>query len=85
MFTVEIRINGSMIGHIYGHNEGDTADGCKYRYEYYEPETRKLIKGNIEHKRSKGIRQLITQILNDIEKPEPKETTRERAMREFGV
>lgn len=69
MFTVEIKINGSLIGHIYGHNEGDSPDGKgdKYRYEYYEPETREVRNGNVVHRRSDGIRKLVAAILNDAE------------------
>jgi hypothetical protein len=67
MFTVEIKINGTMIGHIYGHNEGDLANGkCKYRYEYYEIEKRKVRNGMVEHARTDGIRQLVAAILNDV-------------------
>lgn len=69
MFTVEIKINGALISHIYGHNEGDVTPGeCKYRYEYYETETRKVVNGNVRHKRNKGIRNLINSILTDVDK-----------------
>lgn len=69
MFTVEIKINGSLIGHIYGHNEGDLPNGeSKYRYEYYETESRKVVNGNVTHKRHHGIRQLVNAILTDVDK-----------------
>ena len=67
MFTVEIKINGSLIGHIYGHNEGHTDKGDRYRYEYYETETRKIVNGEVTHPRRNGIRPLITAILSDVE------------------
>ena len=67
MFTVEIKINGSLISHIYGHNEGDLLDGTSlYRYEYYETETRKVRNGKVAHKRNAGIRELINTILTDV-------------------
>jgi len=68
MFTVEIKINGSLISHIYGHNEGDTANGCKYRYEFYEVETRKVTNGFVVHPRQDGITELIKIILKDAKK-----------------
>ena len=67
MFTVEIRINGSMIGHIYGRNVGEVGKGKhEYHYEYYEPENRTVVKNTVVHDRKKSIRKLITTILNDI-------------------
>ncbi len=68
MFTVEIRINGSLISHIYGQNRGMTGELTNYAYEYYEPETRNLKKGTVQHDRDAGITPLITKILNDLEK-----------------
>lgn len=68
MFTFEIRINGSLIAHIYGHNEGeiDKKGQTKYSYEYYEPTTRRIVSGTVRHKRGDGIRPLVTTILKDI-------------------
>ena len=74
MFTVEIKINGSMIGHIYGHNKADIANGvCRYEYEYYQPELRKMVCGEVTHARDDGIRELISMILNDVNKQEASE------------
>lgn len=71
MFTFEIRINGALIGHIYGHNEDRiTPQGeDTYRYEYYETESRRIANGGGTHKRSEGIRKLVAKILTDSEKP----------------
>lgn len=66
MFTFEIRINGSLIAHIHGLNIGSTPEGDRYKYEYYEVDTRKVLTGKVVHRREKGIRPLITTILNDI-------------------
>ena len=68
MFTFEIKINGSLIAHIYGHNEGRrNAEGeTEYRYEYYETENPKLTVGTVHHDPQKGIRPLIVEILQDV-------------------
>ena len=69
MFTVEIKINGSLIGHIYGHNEGIEESGdTKYTFEYYRPDSRKLINGNVLFKREDGIEKLISKILSQASK-----------------
>jgi hypothetical protein len=70
MFTVEIRINGTLINHIYGHNEGDSTKPGEdsYRYELYEVETRKVTNGTVTHARRNGINALIRDILTDSEK-----------------
>ena len=68
MFTIEIKINGAMIGHIYGRNVKDMGNGQnEYDYEYYEPEQRNLKKGTVSHARSDGIRKLVNKILTDID------------------
>jgi hypothetical protein len=69
MFTFEIRINGSLIGHIYGHNEArsDKEGRTEYSYEYYDVENRQTHKGTVFHRRNDGIRPLVTKILNDVD------------------
>lgn len=69
MFTFEIRINGSLIGHIYGHNESRTDDEGRdeYSYEYYGVESRRVRKGTVFHHRRSGIRKLVTLILQDVD------------------
>jgi len=68
MFTFEIKINGSLIAHIYGHNEGryNEEGETEYRYEYYETERPKLTTGTVFHDTEKGIRPLIVEILQDV-------------------
>ena len=73
MFSVEIKINGSLIQHIYGHNEGLVEGGkrfdtSKYTYDVYDVEDHKLKKGEIIHDRSDGIGKLIGKILIDAER-----------------
>lgn len=67
MFTVEIRINGAMIAHIYGRNIAPLPNGkTRYEYEYYEAETRKVQNGCVEHLREAGIVPLVSSILEDV-------------------
>jgi len=69
MFTMEIRINGTMIAHIYGRNTGETKDGAhEYVYELYETETRGVVNGTVYHKRQEGIKKLVSAILADADK-----------------
>jgi hypothetical protein len=73
MFTIEVKINGSLISHIYGRNIGDGPDGAsQYAYEYYEPEIRKVVKGEVFHARGEGIRSLVQKILADVGEKKPK-------------
>ena len=83
MFTTEIRLNGTLIAHIYGRNVCSCfgmnptrtvpkKHFCKYAYEYYEVDTRKVRSGTVEHNREDKVRKLITAILNDVEKQEKK-------------
>jgi len=72
MFTVEIRINGTLIGHIYGRNMGRNPGGkTRYDYEYYEPELPNVRKGSVMHERDGGIRPLIAAILADVPAEKP--------------
>ena len=74
MFSVEVKINGVLIGHLYGHNNGymesDVLSGeCLYSYEYYEPGKGKEVKrGNITHKRDDGMVKLLSKIFKKLEK-----------------
>jgi hypothetical protein len=67
MFTVEIRVNGTLIVHVYGRNAGDARkpDFKHYFYELYRTEDRKVITGSVEYKRETGIEALIVNILAD--------------------
>ena len=66
MISVEIKINGSLIAHIYGHNEGtyNSKGETQYSYELYEvAKGDKALKyGTVDHKRDEGIFQLIKKI-----------------------
>ena len=67
MFTVEIKINGTMIQHIYGHNEDELNDKGedKYTYDMYDVQKHGLSQGVVWHKREGGIKELIIKILKE--------------------
>jgi len=69
MFTIESRINGALIGVIYGHNEGHTDDYeiCNYTYCYTEISTGESIRGKLTHKRSDGLTKLVAAIYKDMD------------------
>ena len=67
MFTAELRINGTLIGHIYGQNVGGSASDGNYKYEWYEPTLHRIVEGRVAHKRKDGLRKLVRLILEDID------------------
>jgi len=69
MFTVEIKINGSLIGHIYGQNMGQVPSGkTRYEYDYYDVDRREKTKGELLFQREDGIRALVAAILSKEDK-----------------
>lgn len=69
MFTVELKINGSLIGHIYGRNMGQVTSGeTKYEYDYYDVDRREQTKGELLFQREDGIRALVAAILSNEDK-----------------
>lgn len=75
MFTFEIRINGSLIAHIYGRNLGTKGPKSEYCYEYYQVENRELVEGKVKHAREDGIETLIQVILKDVALTRKKKST----------
>jgi hypothetical protein len=68
MFTVELKINGALVGHVYGVNKGVAANGkTSYVYDYYDVGNRKITKGTVKHKRDDGLNKLIALILEDVD------------------
>jgi hypothetical protein len=74
MFSVEIKVNGCMVVHIYGHNTGipDAVYNLNdplhlYSYEIYTLGEKKLSFGHVLHKQSNGLLTLIRKILEDAE------------------
>ena len=71
MLSVEIKINGNMIGHIYARNTTPTTKAVGlnlYTSEYYKPELRSVVKGEITHEREAGIEKLVGKILLEVSK-----------------
>jgi len=67
MFSIEMKVNGMLIAHIYGRNithikarKGDYL----YTYELYDADKGTVEKGEVVHTRSKGILALVNKILN---------------------
>ncbi len=71
MLSVELKVNGVMVGHIYGRNiSGNDHMYCSehiYRWEYYKPEQRQMVSGTVKHIRDDGIEKLISLILKEVE------------------
>jgi len=70
MFTAEIKINGTLIGHVYGRNLDETKNGRDhYTFEYYAPENPgDVVTGKVWHKYDDGMRKLLIKILQEVEK-----------------
>ena len=69
MFTVEIKINGTMIKHIYGLNVSGRYE-CEYDVDIYDVQTRTVNHHKVTHNRSYGITKLIQLILEEELKEE---------------
>jgi len=67
MFSAELKINGQLIGCLYGRNLGERANG-EYRYEYqYYRLGEDLMSGYIHYKRNDGLECLVGRILSGLE------------------
>ncbi len=68
MFSVEIKINGALISHLYGRNTGETLvpNVSKYDWHLYNAETGVVEAGITIHHRSSGLDQLVWQILDKV-------------------
>ena len=72
MFTVEIRINGSLVSHIYGVNVTDShpinnGKGDCYDCQVYDVEKRASRDVLVQHHRKHGINALVAKILKKAE------------------
>jgi hypothetical protein len=69
MISAEIKVNGTMVGHIYARNIStpevlESGVGLNlYHWEYYKPENRIAKRGKVSHERQDGIEKLISKIL----------------------
>jgi len=70
MFTVEIKVNGSIISCINCKNitnRNEDSDEDLYEYECYTY-SKNLIKKTIKHKKEDGIHKIVGKILNQVSK-----------------
>lgn len=66
--SVEFKINGQLVGHIYFHNEGYVNDrSCLYAYEYFSWPNGKTKSGKLRHVRDEGLEKLVKLILQKVE------------------
>lgn len=74
MLSVEIKINGLMIGHIHALNKGIVQGSLhnKYRFEYYIPGKGVVAEGTVLHMREEGAEVLVSKILNLVQSPNRK-------------
>ena len=74
MFTIEGRINGTLIWVCYGHNKGIASVAgykktlCEYDYEFHHIGAGKPTEtGSVKYVRENGLTNLFLMILADIE------------------
>jgi hypothetical protein len=73
MFTVEIRVNGNLVAHVYGQNLSEYGiEEAAYRWEYYEVSSQTVRCGHVKHVRSQGIAPLVAKILTKVSKEKVK-------------
>lgn len=72
MISMDLRVNGILIGHIYCHNEGsihmdNILDLHQYYWEYHEIGKHKKVQhGHVRHRRNEGAIKLFSIIIKDI-------------------
>jgi hypothetical protein len=73
MISMDMKVNGVLIGHIYCHNEGsihmdNVLDLCQYYWEYHKIGERKskIQRGCVSHRRKEGALKLFSLIIKDI-------------------
>lgn len=66
MLTVELRINGALISHVYGRQvEGPDENGEHlYDCEIYRVESGEVRNVSVRHNRGDGLEALVTRILS---------------------
>ena len=72
MLTVELKVNGGLIGFIKIVNRSFTYNGEHnyYKYSYYNVDKDTIIRGSVLHKRADGALTLLNYITEDISKKE---------------
>jgi len=71
MLTVDLKINGDLIGHMYIVNIHPFKNSV-YQYTVYDVAGRKCTTDTIIHKRSKGAWKLVQAIINKMSKEKKK-------------
>ena len=70
MFTVDIKVNGILVGHLHCHNrmlpDEDFLD--TYKYTYVQVDKPNGYGGIVSHRASNGIEKLVSKILDDVSK-----------------
>ena len=67
MFSVEIRVKGTLTHHIYGQNVGEVDDNANlYNYVLYCVEGHGVTSGTVQHVRKSGLTKLVKLIIDDV-------------------
>jgi hypothetical protein len=66
MFSIELKVNGTLVGHIYGRRIEEHGDRRKWEYEYYEPEAGELEKHTISGDKDMPLVVLVRNILDQV-------------------
>ena len=69
MFTVEIKVNGNLIAHVYGRRLGAVEKRNVYEFEYYKVGDEPAItKGAVTRNYEDGMGKLLMKILREVDK-----------------
>ena len=79
MITIEFRINGALIGHIYAVREKPDY----YRWECYIPDENLLVGDNLKHHQSEGALKLAKRLITAADKK--REETRHGKPRHYNA
>jgi len=66
MFTVEFRVNGALVAHIYGRRMSEKGNKGRYNCELYEPERGKVIAVTVDYNIKGGLLRLVRAIIAKI-------------------
>ena len=58
MLTIEMKVNGTLVGQIYAHNETGYMGFCDYKWHCYLTQEEVLLKGMVTHQRQNGFLRL---------------------------
>lgn len=66
MFTIELRVNSTLVGHVYGKRIKENGERRQYEYEYYEPEASEIAKHTIWSSKDAPLAVLVRDILTQV-------------------